>query len=47
MAVDSGLQKGDLKMKATLAKSVKYSGIKASSQGIQNEFYKIVASNLI
>jgi cullin-associated NEDD8-dissociated protein 1 len=47
MAIDSGLLKGDLKMKATIAKSVKYSGQKLSSQGIQTEFYKIVANNLI
>lgn len=34
MAIDSGLQKGDLKMKATIAKSVKYSGQKATNKGI-------------
>lgn len=44
--VTQGLQTGDVKQKATIAKSVKYSGQKAGSQSTQ-QIYRAVATDLI
>jgi cullin-associated NEDD8-dissociated protein 1 len=46
-AVDEGLQKGDARKKATIAKSVKYSGQKVNNSGVEIQFYKMVADDLI